>query len=44
LAGFDSRGWLRELPAMDTFGALIFMVTGAAAVGTVRRAHPWPGP
>ena len=27
-AGFDARGWLRELPAMDTFGALIFMVTG----------------
>jgi DNA-3-methyladenine glycosylase II len=27
-AGFDPRGWLRELPAMDTFGALIFMVTG----------------
>jgi DNA-3-methyladenine glycosylase II len=27
-AGFDPRGWLRELPAMDSFGALIFMVTG----------------
>ena len=27
-AGFDARGWLRELPAMDAFGALIFMVTG----------------
>ena len=27
-AGFDPRGWLRELPAMDAFGALIFMVTG----------------
>ena len=27
-AGFDARGWLRELPAMDSFGALIFMVTG----------------
>jgi DNA-3-methyladenine glycosylase II len=25
---FDPRGWLRELPAMDSFGALIFMVTG----------------
>ena len=27
-ADFDSRRWLRELPAMDSFGALIFMVTG----------------
>ena len=27
-ARFDARGWLRELPAMDSFGALIFMVTG----------------
>jgi DNA-3-methyladenine glycosylase II len=27
-AGFDPRGWLRELPVMDAFGALIFMVTG----------------
>ena len=27
-AGFDPRGWLRGLPAMDSFGALIFMVTG----------------
>ena len=27
-AGFDPRAWLRELPAMDPFGALIFMVTG----------------
>jgi DNA-3-methyladenine glycosylase II len=27
-AGFDPRGWLRELPVMDSFGALIFMVTG----------------
>ena len=27
-AGFDPRGWLREQPAMDSFGALIFMVTG----------------
>ena len=27
-AGFDPRGWLRELPAMDSFGALVFMVTG----------------
>ena len=27
-AGFDARGWLRELPAMDAFGALVFMVTG----------------
>jgi DNA-3-methyladenine glycosylase II len=27
-AGFDPRGWLRELPTMDSFGALIFMVTG----------------
>ena len=27
-AGFDARTWLRELPAMDAFGALIFMVTG----------------
>jgi DNA-3-methyladenine glycosylase II len=27
-AGFDPCGWLRELPAMDAFGALIFMVTG----------------
>jgi DNA-3-methyladenine glycosylase II len=27
-AGFDPRGWLRELAAMDSFGALIFMVTG----------------
>jgi DNA-3-methyladenine glycosylase II len=27
-AGFDARGWLRELPPMDIFGALIFMVTG----------------
>jgi DNA-3-methyladenine glycosylase II len=27
-AGFDARNWLRELPAMDAFGALIFMVTG----------------
>jgi DNA-3-methyladenine glycosylase II len=27
-ADFDPRGWLRELPAMDVFGALIFMVTG----------------
>ena len=27
-AGFDPRAWLRELPAMDSFGALIFMVTG----------------
>lgn len=26
--GFDPRAWLRELPAMDPFGALIFMVTG----------------
>ena len=25
---FDARSWLRELPAMDSFGALIFMVTG----------------
>ena len=27
-ADFDPHGWLRELPAMDSFGALIFMVTG----------------
>jgi DNA-3-methyladenine glycosylase II len=27
-ADFDPRGWLRELPAMDSFGTLIFMVTG----------------
>jgi DNA-3-methyladenine glycosylase II len=27
-ADFDARGWLRELPPMDAFGALIFMVTG----------------
>jgi DNA-3-methyladenine glycosylase II len=27
-AGFDPHSWLRELPAMDAFGALIFMVTG----------------
>ena len=27
-AGFDPKAWLRELPAMDPFGALIFMVTG----------------
>lgn len=27
-AGFDPRAWLRELPVMDSFGALIFMVTG----------------
>jgi DNA-3-methyladenine glycosylase II len=27
-AGFDARGWLRDLPAMDSFGALLFMVTG----------------
>lgn len=27
-ADFDPRSWLRELPAMDPFGALIFMVTG----------------
>jgi DNA-3-methyladenine glycosylase II len=27
-AGFDPRGWLRSRPAMDSFGALIFMVTG----------------
>ena len=27
-AGFDPRGWLRELPVMGSFGALIFMVTG----------------
>ena len=26
--GFDPRGWLRDRPAMDAFGALIFMVTG----------------
>ncbi len=27
-ADFDARGWLRDLPPMDAFGALIFMVTG----------------
>ena len=27
-ASFDPRSWLRELPVMDSFGALIFMVTG----------------
>jgi DNA-3-methyladenine glycosylase II len=27
-ADFEPRSWLRELPAMDSFGALIFMVTG----------------
>jgi DNA-3-methyladenine glycosylase II len=27
-ADFDPHGWLRELPAMDIFGGLIFMVTG----------------
>jgi DNA-3-methyladenine glycosylase II len=27
-AGFDPRSWLRDLPAMGSFGALIFMVTG----------------
>jgi DNA-3-methyladenine glycosylase II len=27
-ADFDPRGWLRGLPPMDAFGALIFMVTG----------------
>jgi DNA-3-methyladenine glycosylase II len=27
-ADFDPRGWLRDLPSMDAFGALIFMVTG----------------
>jgi DNA-3-methyladenine glycosylase II len=27
-ADFEPRAWLRELPAMDSFGALIFMITG----------------
>jgi DNA-3-methyladenine glycosylase II len=27
-ADFEPRSWLRELPPMDSFGALIFMVTG----------------
>ncbi len=26
--GFDPRAWLKDLPAMDAFGTLIFQVTG----------------
>jgi DNA-3-methyladenine glycosylase II len=26
--GFDPRAWLKDLPAMDAFGALLFQVTG----------------
>lgn len=26
--GFDPRAWLKDLPAMDAFGVLIFQVTG----------------
>lgn len=36
--GFDPRVWLRELPPMDLFGALVFQVTGQQlSVAVTRR-------
>jgi len=35
---FDPRAWLRELPAMDAFGALVFQVAGQQlSVASTRR-------
>ena len=41
-SGFDPRGWLRELPVMGSFGALIFMVTGQQ-LSVRSAAAPLPG-
>ena len=36
--GFDPRAWLRELPALDAFGALIFQIAGQQlSVAATRR-------
>ena len=36
--GFDPRRWLRELPPMDLFGALLFQVVGQQlSVAATRR-------
>jgi DNA-3-methyladenine glycosylase II len=39
LAGFDPQAWLRELPPMDLFGALLFQVVGQQlSVAATRRS------
>ena len=38
---FDPRRWLRELPPMDLFGALVFQVVGQQlSVAATRRSSP----